>query len=68
MHGNVCEWCDDAEKPGDVASLRVYRGGGWVHDAGNCRAALRLTHEPVYRVSWLGLHLARVPVGVKESR
>ena len=67
MHGNVCEWCDDAEKPGDVASLRVYRGGGWVHDAGNCRAALRLTHEPVYRVAGWACIGPRFR-GVKESR
>ena len=68
MQGNVCEWCDDAEKPGDAASLRVFRGGGWFFVARDCRAAYRAAFEPAKRRKFLGLRVSRVPVGVKESR
>ncbi len=67
MHGNVWEWCEDAEKAADGASLRVYRGGGWFHVSGNCRAAQRITNPPSFLGNSLGLRLARVPVG-KEGQ
>jgi formylglycine-generating enzyme required for sulfatase activity/serine/threonine protein kinase len=58
MHGNVWEWCDDAEKRGD-AVVRGYRGGcyewHWV-----CRATARLAHHQNHRDQRLGLRLARV--------
>ncbi|MFO0802890.1 MAG: SUMF1/EgtB/PvdO family nonheme iron enzyme [Gemmataceae bacterium] len=59
MHGNVWEWCDDAAKGADGASLRVHRGGGWYDVSGSCRAADRLTFLPSDRGSYLGLRLAR---------
>jgi sulfatase modifying factor 1 len=61
MHGNVAEWCEDAEKVADGALRRVNRGGGWYFDSGLCRAANRGTGAPSHRNSILGLRLARVP-------
>jgi serine/threonine protein kinase len=61
MHGNVHEWCDDAEKATDGASHRVNRGGSWGHDSGYCRAALRTAFPPSLRFNYLGLRVARVP-------
>jgi formylglycine-generating enzyme required for sulfatase activity len=76
MHGNVWQWTQDVDniKPVDKeddggeliarASNRVYRGGGWNFDAGNCRAAGRNRSTPVSRYYNLGFRLARVPVEV----
>jgi serine/threonine protein kinase/formylglycine-generating enzyme required for sulfatase activity len=58
MHGNIHEWCDDAEK---AADLRVVRGGFWADDSVYCRAANRTTVAPSLRIRNLGLRLARVP-------
>ena len=63
MHGNVWEWCDYAEKGADGASQRVNRGGCWHGDSGYCRASFRGTSLPSARDNYLGLRLARVPVG-----
>ncbi len=44
MHGNVDEWCEnlcDFEP-----SYRAVRGGSWILNPGNCRAALRGTGGP----------------------
>ncbi|MCE9551843.1 MAG: SUMF1/EgtB/PvdO family nonheme iron enzyme [Planctomycetes bacterium] len=54
MHGNVSQWCSDwfneqyyfhspAENPTGPATgtVRVFRGGGWPHEAVYCRAAQR---------------------------
>jgi formylglycine-generating enzyme required for sulfatase activity len=62
MHGNVREWCDDAENAGDEASRRVNRGGSWGDAAGGCRAGDRVVYAPSSRYSDLGLRLARVSV------
>ena len=53
MHGNVWEWCSDAE-----GSSRVYRGGCWLFVAADCRAALRGTFDPTFRRSSRGSRLA----------
>jgi len=58
MHGNVWEWCNDAE-----GSERVIRGGGWRRDGGLCRAAYRGSRAPSSRRFNLGLRLALVPSG-----
>ena len=58
MHGNVWEWCSDAD-----GSARVLRGGGWRDVAAGCPAN-RYTHEPTYRGHYIGFRLAlRSPSG-----
>jgi formylglycine-generating enzyme required for sulfatase activity len=61
MHGNVFEWCEDLYD--NKASDRVARGGGWILDAGSCRAANRSRNTPGARMNDLGFRLARVPSG-----
>lgn len=63
MHGNVWEWCDDAEKNAKGPLLRTHRGGGWIHVAANCRAAYRFAQQSTDRDFNRGLRLARVPAG-----
>ena len=73
MHGNVCEWCQDAydtyrsvpqtdpQGPGD-SWTRVVRGGAWSDPASACRSAARAA--PSYgepRSSCVGLRLVRIP-------
>jgi formylglycine-generating enzyme required for sulfatase activity len=75
MHGNVWEWCEDQwhdsynGAPSDgsawtdisaTGSYRVFRGGGWVNSAVNCRSAYRNIHAPGYRYDNVGLRLVRV--------
>jgi formylglycine-generating enzyme required for sulfatase activity/Leucine-rich repeat (LRR) protein/predicted Ser/Thr protein kinase len=66
MHGNVWEWCDDAEKPADAASRRILRGGSWAADRSapipGSRAISRSLERRSYSSYNLGLRVARVPL------
>ena len=72
MHGNVWEWCADEiaadPKEPQGALRRVYRGGAWYNDPGECRAVDRTAYRPAYRSQSLGLRLARVRVSTDPDR
>ncbi len=68
MSGNVWEWCLDrygnyssASQTDPMGSSsgsnRVYRGGGWGHDAENCRVSYRRGYTPDYRYRNLGFRV-----------
>jgi len=72
MSGNVWEWYQDwyGDCPSGAVSdpagpgsgdRRVYRGGCWGSDAGDCRSANRLRVGPGIRGLGLGFRLARTP-------
>jgi len=74
MHGNVWEWVQDwydkkaysnsaKNNPTGPSSgrSRVYRGGGWLHDARYLRSAYRISVSPGYRYNNLGFRLMRKP-------
>jgi serine/threonine protein kinase/formylglycine-generating enzyme required for sulfatase activity/Leucine-rich repeat (LRR) protein len=69
MHGNVWEWCDDADQRiQDGAHLRAMRGGGWYNPSKSCEAASRDVRPPWVPRHFrndhgIGLRVARVPVG-----
>jgi formylglycine-generating enzyme required for sulfatase activity len=69
MHGNVLQWCKDKyEKNYQNAakkdsSDRVARGGFWLLEGKDCRAARRLSVDPGSRGSGLGF---RVVVRLRE--
>lgn len=56
MHGNVWEWCEDLYRAG--YSRRVYRGGSWSSNSGDCAAGDRDGDYPDYRYRYLGFRLA----------
>ena len=74
MHGNVWEWCRDAwdqeayrkrgaviqdpEVVGGSGADRVVRGGSWINNAWNCRAAIRYWNNPGRVWIILGLRLS----------
>lgn len=68
MHGNVCEWCQDAygEYSNDAAkdptgpasgAKRVLRGGSWLIDPTRCRSAYRLSFAPTSVYNYVGFRL-----------
>jgi len=68
MSGNVWEWCWDWDASydnkqrinpigPDKGGSRVNRGGGWLHDARDCRAAYRDYDSPEFRLSIIGFRL-----------
>lgn len=75
MHGNVAEWCADADalefygtaeatKPDPMnaeaaPTHRVFRGGSWNDAPVHCRSANRNRMPPEERVGYLGFRLAR---------
>ncbi|MSQ97567.1 MAG: formylglycine-generating enzyme family protein [Gemmataceae bacterium] len=59
MHGNVAQWCEDADARG---SDRMYRGGSWNLLGVSCLASGRSSDTPTNRFSVRGFRLARVPV------
>ncbi len=67
MHGNVWEWClddwarsyegasTDGTRRGDgTGFFRVYRGGGWGHNASSCRSSKRSLNSPIHTYNYLG--------------
>jgi formylglycine-generating enzyme required for sulfatase activity len=72
MHGNVWEWCNDrfaryrsgaeVDPKGPLqGSSRVSRGGSWLGQASNCRAAFRDGCDPSGRSGNLGFRLLLSP-------
>jgi formylglycine-generating enzyme required for sulfatase activity len=61
MHGNIAVICEIPTPGGEPAV--VSRGGGWVFDAGECRAAHYRPASPDHRAPDYGLRLVRVPAG-----
>jgi formylglycine-generating enzyme required for sulfatase activity len=71
MHGNVWEWVQDswhygydgAPADGSVwgrdEPYRVFRGGGWGYDAGDCRSAFRRCGDPRIRRDDLGFRILK---------
>ncbi len=80
MLGNVWEWCLDGPRdytdaaqvdpvgPCELASSRVFRGGGWGFGAGGCRSAYRGWRDPGSRNFFLGFRLARCSVESSTSK
>jgi formylglycine-generating enzyme required for sulfatase activity len=72
MHGNVCEWCQDQygkypmipqfDPQGETLGPGcVARGGSWLSESRNCRAASRFCYSPNFRSNFVGFRLVREP-------
>jgi len=57
MHGSVSEWCQDNWS--GYGSGRVYRGGSWEDNAGDCQSAYRGHASPDAWGDGLGFRLSR---------
>ena len=58
MHGNVWEWCSDADGS--------RRGGSWGNGATDCWSAIRYTDGPTGRYDGSGFRLALSSPSVKS--
>jgi formylglycine-generating enzyme required for sulfatase activity/serine/threonine protein kinase len=68
MHGNVAEWCRDADGPPLLGGIdpettsggpnRMSRGGSFADVAADCRSAARRAYEPTHRDRTLGFRVA----------
>ena len=78
LHGNRIEWTHDwfgdygVEAITDPlgakeGSYRVNRGGSWINDAANCRAACRDSNVPSYRTNSNGFRLALSPSAISPE-
>jgi len=72
MSGNVGEWVNDwfgmyssgaQTNPSgpSTGSNRVFRGGGWGYNSGDCRASFRSGSGPGYANGFVGFRAARTP-------
>jgi formylglycine-generating enzyme required for sulfatase activity len=72
MHGNVCEWCNDQygeyhlapqfdPKGVTLGQGCVARGGSWLSESRECRAASRFCYSPNFRCNFVGFRLVREP-------
>jgi formylglycine-generating enzyme required for sulfatase activity len=79
MHGNVSEWCIDAEAPyesvaadrvvaGDVLDWRVLRGGGCRSDAHELRSAYRFVGDPNHGDDLTGFRVVLAPPLLRHER
>ena len=70
MHGNVLEWCEelfDLKEP-KSASFYVLRGGSYNLNETQCRASYRNTTQANQAKSYIGLRVARVPIGKEIAK
>ena len=56
MHGNVWEWCENAESSDDPE--KVFRGGSWINGPADCRAARRNKFPSTEHSNVVGFRLA----------
>lgn len=81
MLGNVWEWCSDnwhdnhdgvptdgTARPADSDAFRVVRGGSWINDAADARAAYRNGRDPAGLYGNLGFRCARVQSESEAAR
>ncbi len=73
MHGNVWEWCLDWEKKNydnvavedpqgaSTGTYRVWRGGCWRTNAGECRSAYWHRESPSYKKAYIGFRVIFLP-------